>query len=91
MKANFDSFMEDLEIFFREHQRLMNFLKSLAQRMAAAQAMMNSMTPEQQQQLQQLSDQLLEDMDLQWQMDQLSQHLRDVWILVGSNHAIFRG
>ena len=45
----------------------------MAQRMAAMQAMLNSMTPEQRAQLQQLSDQLLEDMDLRWQMDQLGE------------------
>ena len=37
------------------------------------------MTPEQQQQLQQLNDQLLEDMDLQWQMDRLSQNLQEAF------------
>jgi uncharacterized protein with von Willebrand factor type A (vWA) domain len=39
------------------------------------QAMLNSMTPEQRAQLQSLSDQLLEDMDLQWQVQQLGQNL----------------
>jgi uncharacterized protein with von Willebrand factor type A (vWA) domain len=34
------------------------------------------MTPEQRAQLQQLSDQLLEDMDLRWQVEQLGQNLR---------------
>ena len=44
--------------------------------MAAMQAMLNSMTPEQRAQLQGLADQLMEDMDLRWQMDQLGQNLR---------------
>ena len=48
----------------------------MAQRMAAMQAMLNSMTPEQRAQLQSLSDQLLEDMDLRWQVDQLGQNLQ---------------
>jgi uncharacterized protein with von Willebrand factor type A (vWA) domain len=48
----------------------------MARRMAAMQAMLNSMTPEQRAQLQALSEQLLEDMDLRWQMDQLGGHLR---------------
>ena len=43
------------------------------------QAMLNSMTPEQRAQLQELSDQLLGDMDLRWQMDQLSGHLRQLF------------
>ena len=51
----------------------------MAQRMAAMQAMLNSMTPEQRAQLQQLSDQLMEDMDLRWQADQLGQHLRSLF------------
>ncbi|GBL21940.1 hypothetical protein EMGBS4_20000 [Acidimicrobiaceae bacterium] len=42
----------------------------MAQRMANAQAMLNSMTPEQREQMRQLSEKLLEDMDLRWQMDQ---------------------
>ena len=45
--------------------------RSMAQRMAAMQAMLNSMTPEQRAQLQGLAEQLLEDMDLRWQVDQL--------------------
>ena len=44
--------------------------------MAAMQAMLNSMTPEQRAQLQQLSDKMMEDMDLRWQVDQLGQNLR---------------
>jgi uncharacterized protein with von Willebrand factor type A (vWA) domain len=41
--------------------------------------MMNSMTPEQRAQLQQLSDQLMDDMDLQWQMQQLSGNLQQMF------------
>ena len=48
----------------------------LMQQMAAMQSMLNSMTPEQRAQLQSLMDQLLEDMDLRWQLDRLSQNLR---------------
>ena len=51
----------------------------MARRMAAMQAMMNSMTPEQRAQLQQLSDQLLDDMDLRWQVDQLGENLRQAF------------
>ena len=76
-EPDFDSFMEEFGDFFPENpETLDELLEVMAQRMAAAQAMMNSMTPEQQQQLQQLNDQLLEDMDLQWQMDRLSQNLQ---------------
>jgi len=51
----------------------------MAQRMAAMQSLMNSMTPEQRAQLQDLMDQLMEDMDLRWQMDQLSENLRQLF------------
>jgi uncharacterized protein with von Willebrand factor type A (vWA) domain len=49
--------------------------------------MMNSMSPEQRAQLQQLSDQLLEDMDLRWQMDQLGQNLRSMFPQLGWNRS----
>ena len=63
--------------FFPENpQTLDELLEVMAQRMAAMQAMLNSMTPEQRAQLQQLWTQLLEDMDLRWQVDQLGQNLR---------------
>ena len=58
---------------------LRELLEVIAQRMAAMQAMLNSMTPEQRAQLQQLSDQLLDDMDLRWQMDQLSRNLQGMF------------
>ena len=55
----------------------------MARRMAAAQALLNSMTPGQRDQLQQLSDQMLADMDLNWQVNELAQHLRNVFPGVG--------
>jgi len=76
----FEQFMEQFGDFFPENpQNLDELLEQMAQRMAAMQAMMNSMSPEQRAQLQQLSDQLLEDMDLRWQMDQLGQNLRSMF------------
>ncbi len=62
----FEKFMEEL-------------LEQMAQRMAAMQAMLNSMSPEQRAQLQQLSEQLLDDMDLRWQMEQLGQNLQGMF------------
>ena len=76
----FEEFMEQYGDFFPENpQTLDELLEQLARRMAAMQAMLNSMTPEQRAQLQELSDQLLGDMDLRWQMDQLSGHLRQLF------------
>ena len=59
----------------------------MARRMAAMQAMLNSMTPEQRAQLQQLSDQLLEDMDLRWQVEQLGQNLQQAFPDAGGTAA----
>ena len=44
--------------------------------MAAAQAMWNSMSPEQRSQLQGLAESLLEDLDLRWQVDRLAGNLQ---------------
>ncbi len=73
----FEEFMERYGDFFPEQpETLDELLESLAKRMAAMQAMLNSMTPEQRAQLQQLAEQLLGDLDLQWQMDRLGSNLR---------------
>jgi uncharacterized protein with von Willebrand factor type A (vWA) domain len=73
----FEQFMQRYGDFFPGNPAdLDELLEQLAQQMAAAQAMMNSMTPEQRAQLQSLMDQLLEDMDLRWQLDRLGQNLR---------------
>jgi uncharacterized protein with von Willebrand factor type A (vWA) domain len=75
----FESFMDRFGDFFPENpQSLDELLDTMARRMAAMQAMLNSMTPEQRAQLQQLSEQLLGDVDLQWQIDQLGQNLRSM-------------
>src|SRR6478736_2274990 len=76
-EPDFDGFMERFGDLFPENpQDLDELLEVMARRMAAMQAMLNSMTPEQRAQLQSLSEQLLEDMDLSWQMDQLGQNLQ---------------
>jgi len=79
-EPDFDGFMERFGDFFPENpSNLDELLEVMAQRMAAMQAMLNSMTPEQRAQLQGLAEQLLEDMDLRWQMDQLGQNLRQAF------------
>ena len=76
----FEQFMEEFGEFFPENpQSVEELLEAMAKRMAAMQAMLNSMTPEQRAQLQQLSEQLLSDMDLQWQMDQLGSNLQQMF------------
>ena len=77
---DFEGFMERFGDFFPENpETLDELLEVMAQRMAAMQAMLNSMTPEQRAQLQSLSEQLLEDMDLRWQADQLAENLRNAF------------
>jgi len=83
-EPDFAGFMERYGDFFPEDpQTLDELLEVMAQRMAAMQAMLNSMTPEQRAQMQALSDQLLDDMDLRWQVDQLGQNLRNLFPQMG--------
>jgi uncharacterized protein with von Willebrand factor type A (vWA) domain len=79
-EPDFDGFMERHGDFFPENPKdLDELLETMAQRMAAMQAMLASMTPEQRAQLQGLAEQLLEDMDLAFQMDQLASNLRSAF------------
>ena len=81
---HFEEFMENFGDFFPENpQTLDELLESIAQRMAAMQQMMNSMSPAQRAQMQQLAEQLMQDMDLRWQADQLSQHLQSMYPQMG--------
>jgi uncharacterized protein with von Willebrand factor type A (vWA) domain len=74
---SFEEFMERFGDFFPGNpETLDELLEQLAQQMAAMQAMLNSMTPEQRAQLEGLAQQLLEDMDLAWQVSRLSSNLQ---------------
>ncbi|MFM7045435.1 MAG: VWA domain-containing protein [Ilumatobacteraceae bacterium] len=76
----FEQFMQQFGDFFPENpSSLDELLEQLARRMAAMQSMLNSMSPEQRAQLQSLSDQLLDDLDLRWQMDQLGGALQQMF------------
>ena len=80
----FEQFMERFGDFFPDNpQTLDELLEQMAQQMAAMQQMLNSMTPEQRAQLQSLMDQLMEDMDLRWQMDRLAQNLQNAFPQAG--------
>ncbi|MFM7534398.1 MAG: hypothetical protein ACKO91_01190 [Acidimicrobiales bacterium] len=80
----FEEFMQRFGDFFPENpQNLDELLEVMAQRMANMQRMLNSMTPEQRAQLQGLSEQLLQDMDLNWQVQQLGEHLRGLFPKMG--------
>ncbi len=83
-EPDFAGFMERYGDFFPENpETLDELLEVMAQRMAAMQQMLNSMTPEQRSQLQQLNETLMEDMDLRWQMDQLGDNLRQMFPQMG--------
>ena len=72
----FEEFMTRFgDMFDGNPQNLDELLEQIAARMAAMQAMLNSMSPEQRAQLASLSQQLLDDMDLQWELDQLGASL----------------
>jgi uncharacterized protein with von Willebrand factor type A (vWA) domain len=88
-EPDFAGFMERYgEEFFPEGpENLDELLELMARRMAAMQSMLNSMTPEQRAQLQGLSEQLLEDMDLSFQMSQLSANLQQAFPDMGWNRS----
>jgi uncharacterized protein with von Willebrand factor type A (vWA) domain len=89
----FEDFMEKFGDFFPENpQNIEELLQQMAARMQAAQAMMNSMTPEQRAQMQELSNMLMEDMDLNWQVQQLGEKLQSLFPQQGWNQSQqFRG
>jgi uncharacterized protein with von Willebrand factor type A (vWA) domain len=89
----FEKFMEQFGDFFPENpETLDELLENMAQRMQAMQDFMNSLSPEQRSQLQQLSDQLMEDMDLNWQMQQLGEKLSQMFPQPGGDQGYnFRG
>jgi uncharacterized protein with von Willebrand factor type A (vWA) domain len=82
--APFEAFMQRYGDFFPQHPATLDeLLEQLAQQMAAMQNMLDSMTPEQRAQLQGLADQLLEDMDLRWQVSRLGANLRSAFPQAG--------
>lgn len=90
---SFEAFMEEFgDLFPGDPKDLDELLEQMAARMAAAQAMFNSMSPEQRAQLQGLAESLLEDMDLRWQVDRLAQNLQKAFPDAGwENRFRFRG
>jgi uncharacterized protein with von Willebrand factor type A (vWA) domain len=75
--AAFGDFMAKYgDLFPDDPQTLEELVDSLARRAAAAQRMMNSLSPEQRDELANLMAQAFGDMDMAYQMDRLSQSLR---------------
>ncbi|HLH45643.1 MAG TPA: hypothetical protein VKV25_00710, partial [Acidimicrobiales bacterium] len=72
----FEEFMERYgDMFPGQPADLDELLEQMAAQMAAMSQLLSSMSPEQRAQLQALSDALLEDMDLRWQLDRLGANL----------------
>lgn len=80
-EPNFENFMEEYGDMFGPNppKSLDDLLKGMAQSMAAMSAMWNSMNPEQRRELQNLTSQMLEDMDLDWQLSRLSGNLQNMF------------
>ncbi|MDQ6798737.1 MAG: hypothetical protein M3011_12110 [Actinomycetota bacterium] len=77
LDVDFARFMASYGDFFPDApQNLDELLEQLAAQMAAFQAFVNSLSAEQRAELARLSDELLGDMDLRWQLDQLSRNLQ---------------
>ena len=76
------------DMFPGNPQTLDELLEQMAQQMAAMQQLLNSMSPEQRAQLQELADSLLEDMDLRWQVDRLGANLRQAFPQTGLGPAV---
>jgi uncharacterized protein with von Willebrand factor type A (vWA) domain len=76
LDPSFEDFMERFGDMFPGATSLDELLEQLAQRMAAAEAMWRSMSPEQRDQLRQLAEGLMQDMDLRWQVERLAGNLQ---------------
>jgi uncharacterized protein with von Willebrand factor type A (vWA) domain len=76
LDPSFEDFMAQYGDMFPGANSLDELLEQLAQRMAAAEAMWRSLSPEQRDQLRQLAETLLEDMDLRWQVERLAGNLQ---------------
>ncbi len=80
LDPSFEDFMAKWGDYFPENpQSVEELLEAMARRMAAVQAMLDSMTPAQRQQLQELAQELLGDVGLQWELDQLGLALRSAF------------
>jgi uncharacterized protein with von Willebrand factor type A (vWA) domain len=76
---DFDGFMERYGDFFPENPRnLKELLEIMARRAAAMSRLMASLSPEQRQELADLASAVLDDLDLAFQVDQLTNNLREL-------------
>jgi len=75
-EPDFDGFMNEFGDFFPGNPRnLDDLLEQIARSMAQMQQLINAMTPEQRAELAELMESLMDDLDLQWQLDELGRNL----------------
>jgi uncharacterized protein with von Willebrand factor type A (vWA) domain len=76
LDPTFDDFMEKFGDFFPGAQNLEDVIRAMAERAAAAEAMFNSLSAEQQNELRSLFGQMMENMELNFAMNRLVANLR---------------
>jgi uncharacterized protein with von Willebrand factor type A (vWA) domain len=76
LDPSFEAFMEEYGDLFPHAGSLDELLEQLARRMAAAEAMWRSLSPDQRDELRALAESMLEDMDLRWQVERLVANLQ---------------
>ncbi len=76
LDPTFDDFMEKFGDFFPGAENLEDVIRAMAERAAAAEAMFNSLSSEQQGELRSLFAQMMENMDLNFSMNRLVSNLR---------------
>jgi len=76
----FEDFMSRHGGFFPDEPRTLDeLLEGMARRMAAMRALMASLSPEQRDELARLAEQVMQDMDLAFEVDRLSANLQDAF------------
>src|SRR5919197_6352321 len=79
-QADFDGFMQRFGDFFPGNPRTLDeLLEGMARRMAALSRLMASLSPEQRAELEALAREVLEDLDLAFEVDRLASSLMDLF------------
>jgi uncharacterized protein with von Willebrand factor type A (vWA) domain len=82
--VDFDGFMSRYGDFFPGHPASLDeLLEQMARSMAQMRALLSSMSPGQRRALQELAEALLEDLDLRWQLDDLTRRLEGAFPEMG--------
>ncbi|MDE3043266.1 MAG: VWA domain-containing protein [Acidobacteriota bacterium] len=76
LDPTFDSFMEKFGDYFPGAESLEDVIRQMAERAAAAEAMFNSLSAEQQSELRSLFDQMMQNMEINFSMNRLVSNLR---------------